>query len=154
MWSPSSPVTGLALTGLTNPTYTLTADVAPNQNGKQHAITTLGGTQTGVNSHSVANPFTASFFRPASFKQLGVANPVTGIVGSVPMNVFKLIVRKGVLPLAGQPRKPMMINIAMEVPAGADLADAVSIAAALSCVGGLVSAEIADIYDSIVTGVI
>jgi hypothetical protein len=63
-YSPTSPVTGAAQTGLTSPTYTLSTDVAPSINGKQHAITALGGTQTGVNSHSVAAPFTCTFVRP------------------------------------------------------------------------------------------
>jgi hypothetical protein len=62
-FAPTSPVTGAAQSGLTAPTYTLTADVAPAQNAKQYAVTALGGTQTGVISHSVAAPFTLAMFR-------------------------------------------------------------------------------------------
>lgn len=57
-YSPSSPVTGGTQTGLTSPTYTLTADIAPSALGKQHAVTALGGTQTGVRTSSAADPFT------------------------------------------------------------------------------------------------
>jgi len=59
-WSPTTPVTGGAQTGFTAPTYTLSVDTAPDINGKQHAVTALGGTQAGVTSHSVSNPFTVT----------------------------------------------------------------------------------------------
>ena len=75
MWNPTSPVTGAAQTGLTTPTYTFVADVAPDANGKQVAVTALGGTQVGVTPHSVASPFTGTFVRPKSFKALGQPNP-------------------------------------------------------------------------------
>lgn len=54
----TSPITGAAQTGFTSPTYTLTSDLAPDNNGKQVAVTALGGTQVGVTTHSVAAPFT------------------------------------------------------------------------------------------------
>jgi len=37
----SSPVTGAAQTGLTSPTYTVTADTPPDANAKQYAVTAL-----------------------------------------------------------------------------------------------------------------
>lgn len=77
-------ITGQAQTGLTSPTYTTTVDVAPSANGKQWAITALGGTQTNVDSHSVSKPFTVTVFKPAVMRQLGTPNPVTGVVTSVP----------------------------------------------------------------------
>lgn len=152
-WSPSSPVTGATQTGLTSPTYTLTDDVAPDNNGKQKAITALGGTQTGVVTSSVAAPFTATFVKPKAFKALGKPNPVTGLIGSVPRNVYKLITRKGVLPLAGQPYATMLVTTIIEVPAGADVADPEDVRAALSLHIGLLSQQSAGIGDTAVSGV-
>lgn len=153
--SVTSPITGAAQTGLTSPTYTVTADVAPPGNpGEQVAVTGLGGTQTGVTTHSVAAPFTINFTRPASPKVLGTPNPVTGVVGSVPTNTYKVITRKGVLPLAGQPFKVMNITTTIDVPAGADTADPANIRAALSAHFGAVAQQSAGIGDLTVTGIL
>lgn len=150
----TSPITGAAQTGLTSPTYTLTADTAPSNNGKQNAVTALGGTQTGVTAHSVAAPFTISAFRPAVFKQLGKANPVTGVISNVPRNQYKVITRKGVLPLAGQPYTNMQITTVIEVPAGSDLADSANVRAALSAHIGALSQQSSGIGDTAVSGII
>lgn len=150
----TTPVTGGAQTGLTAPTYTLTSDTAPDVNAKQFAITALGGTQTGVITSSIAAPFTLSFWKPKIFKFLGKPNPTTGLITSIPRNVFKQVTRKGVLPLVGQPYQEMVITTVIEVPAGADIADPANIRAALSLhIGGL-NQQSAGIGDSSVTGVI
>lgn len=150
----TSPVTGLAQTGLTSPTYTHVSDVAPDVNGRQYAVTALGGTQTGVTVSSVAAPFTITFFRPKVFKALGTPNPVTGIIGSVSRNVYKVITRKGVLPLAGQPYQTMLVTTTIEVPAGSDTADAPNIRAALSMHFGSLSQQSAGQGDTVVSGVL
>jgi hypothetical protein len=126
-FAPTSPVTGAAQSGLTAPTYTLTADVAPAQNAKQYAVTALGGTQTGVISHSVAAPFTLAMFRPQNPQILSPVDPVTGVLRRVPVNTYKVITRKGVLPLAGQASKNMVVSTMIVVPAGADIVDPASI---------------------------
>lgn len=150
----TSPVTGAAQTGLTSPTYTHVADIAPDSNGRQVAVTALGGTQTGVTSHSVAAPFTTTFVRPKVLKTLGKANPVTGVINNVPRNVYKLITRKGVLPLAGQPYQNMLITTVIEVPAGSDLADPANIRAALSMHFGSIAQVSSGIGDTSVTGIV
>lgn len=152
--SVTSPITGSAQTGLTTPTYTLVSDTAPSINGKQWAVSALGGTQTGVNVHSVAAPFTVSCFRPANLKGLGKANPTTGLIANVPMNTYKVITRKGVLPLAGQPYRNMVVYTQVDVPAGSDLADPANIRAALSAHIGALSQQSAGIGDTCVSGVI
>lgn len=152
-YTPSSPLTGAAQTGLTSPTYTLSADIAPSQNAIQHAVTALGGTQTGVDTHSVSNPFTITMFRPVSFKALPAVNN-QGYLPNVPKNVFKLITRKGVTPLTGQPESIMIITTEISVPAGADIADANSILAALSAHVGALSNQSAGIGQSTITGVL
>jgi hypothetical protein len=150
----TSPITGAAQTGFTSPTYTLTADIAPDNNGKQNAVTAIGGTQTGVVVHSVAAPFTVTATRPKVLKALGSPNPVTGVIKNVPRNTYKVITRKGVLPLAGQPYAIMNVTTTIDVPAGADLADASNIRAALSAHIGAVLQQSSGIGDTAVSGII
>lgn len=153
-WNLTSPITGLAQTGLTSPTYTHVADVAPDISGKQVAVTALGGTQTGVTVHSMASPFTITMFRPKVFRFLGKPNPTTGVIKDVPRNTFKVITRKGVLPLAGQPFSNMQITTTMDLPAGSDTADAANIRAALSAHFGALSQQSAGAGDAVVSGII
>jgi len=149
----TTPITGAAQTGLTSPTYTHIADTAPDVNGKQVAVSALGGTQTGVTVHSVASAFTIAFWKPKLFKFLGKPNPVTGVIASVPMNVYKCITRKGVTPLAGQPFATMLVTTIIEVPAGADTADTPNVRAALSAHIGALTQQSAGIGDTSVSGV-
>lgn len=153
-WSPTSPITGAAQTGFTTPTYTHVADVAPDVNGKQVAVSALGGTQAGVTVHSVASPFTVTMIRPKAFKTLSPVVPNTGLLPSVPKNSWKIIVRKGVTPLAGQPASVMLIKIEIDVPAGSDTADAPNIRAALSAAIGALSQQSAGLGDTLVSGVL
>jgi len=149
----TSPVTGAAQTGLTSPTYTVALDSAPDSNGKQYAVTALGGTQTGVTASSVSSPFTVTFVKPKVFKALGKANPTTGLISNVPRNIFNLNTRHGVIPLAGQPSTNMIIRTIIEVPAGADTADAANVRAALSLHFGVAAQVSSGIGDTIVSGV-
>jgi hypothetical protein len=153
-WSLSSPITGGAQTGFTSPTYTIVADVAPTVNGKQNAVSALGGTQVGVTAHSIQSPFTITFVRPAQFKYLGKTNPVTGLLPNVPKNQWKVIVRKGVTPLAGQPVSPAVLATTLDIPAGADSADPANIRAAISAMIGALTQVSAGLGDSVVSGVI
>jgi len=148
----SGAVTGGAQTGFTSPTYTVTSDVAPDVNGKQYAVTALGGTQTGVTAHSVASPFTLTYWRPKIYKVLGIVQ--NGVVAQVPMNVHKLITRKGVTPLAGQSIKPLVITTIAEIPAGSDTADPANVRAAWSAHIGALSNQSSGIGDTAVSGVV
>jgi hypothetical protein len=150
-FSPSSPVTGAPQTGLTSPTYTLVADQAPDINGKQFYVSALGGTQTGVSLHSASSPFTVTMWKPKAAKSLGVPNPVTGVIPSIPDNVYKIVVRKGLTPALGQSVRPAPFTLTMPVPAGADVYDAANIRAALSLLFGVAWAASTGIGDSTVT---
>lgn len=101
-FSPASPLTGAAIVGLTSPTYTFVADVAPSVNAKQYAVTALGGTQTNVVAHSPDVPFTFAFSRPKVLKSLGTKNPITGMYPSIPMNEYRGLIRKAMPVQAGQ----------------------------------------------------
>lgn len=149
----TSPVTGSAQTGLTGPTYTLVLDTAPNNAGKQWAVTAIGGTQTGVLAHTVASPFTVMFERPSVLKMLG-APAANGFISNVPTNRYKCIVRKGVVPAVNQPARPLIVRVEIDVPAGADTYDAASVRAALSLAIGALSQQSAGFGDTSVSGLI
>jgi hypothetical protein len=151
-FAPSSPVTGAAVSGLTSPTYTLTTDVAPNINGKQYAISALGGTQTSVDVNTVSKPFTLSFFRPPVPRVLPPANPVTGIVKNIPVNTYKMITRKGASPYANAPNTVARITTVIEVPAGTDTYEPEDLKAMLSLHFGAGWANASGIADTITTG--
>lgn len=152
----SSPFTGATATGyLTSPTYTVVADLAPSANGKQYAVTALGGTQTGVVISSVANPFTLTLFKPSQLKQLPAVNSVTGqFTGPVGRNTFRLIVRKGMLPLAGQSPLVGMVDMSISLPAGVGDADPNSVAALLSAAIGALSDQSTAIVTMCKSGVV
>jgi len=150
----TTPVTGAAQTGLTSPTYTVALDTSPDATARQYAVTALGGTQSGVTASSVSSPFTTAMWRPKSFQQLGKPNPVTGLISRVGRNVYKVITRKGVTPLVGQPVQNMIVTTIIEVPAGSDLADASNVRAALSMHFGSIAQATAGIGDTTVLGVL
>lgn len=153
-FNPTSPITGAAQTGLTSPTYTIAADTPPDINAKQFVVTALGGTQAGVTPHSVNSPFTLTMFRPKQYKSLGTPNPSTGIIARVPTNSFKIIARKGMLPLAGQPVQTAIYTLTCDNPAGADSTSPQEIRAALSALFGLATQQSAGIGDTMVNGVL
>lgn len=153
-FNPTSPITGSAQTGLTSPTYTIVTDANPDINGKQVYVSALGGTQPGVVAHSVAAPFTQSMFRPKVLKTLAPVNPVTGVLRAVPVNTYKVITRKGVLPLAGQSYKTAVLGTTLDIPAGADTADAISLRAAISAHIGLLTQLSNELGNSVTTGTI
>lgn len=150
--SVTSPITGAAQTGLTSPTYTNVVMAGPDANVKQYAVTALGGTQAGVDVHSVSRPFTLSFWFPKISRVLPALNSA-GVLPSVPMNVYKWITRKGVTPLAGQPSVTLVITTEMSVPSGADTADAANVRAALSAHFGAIAQQSAGTGDTLVSGV-
>jgi hypothetical protein len=152
----TSPITGGAQTGFTSPTYTIAVDQAPNATvGKQYAVSAIGGTQTGVDAtSSPARPFTITLSRPTNLRQLSGIDPATGQLRSVPRNVYKVLVRKGATVLAGQPASTIFLTSTLDIPAGADSADAANIRAALSLLIGALTSISASIGDTLVTGVI
>lgn len=150
-FSPSTPIVGAAITGLTSPTYTIAADTPPNASSKQFAVTALGGTQTGVTAHSISSPFTQTMFRPSAFKVLSPPN-AAGVVRSFPKNTFEILTRKGVGVLANQPTQLMTIRTTITIPAGADVYDAINVKAAQSAHFGLLAQIPQGVSDTVITG--
>lgn len=132
----TTPITGTAVTGLTSPTYTVTADTPPNPYSKQFAVTAIGGTQTGVDTGTqTTRPWTITFSRPANVRQLNAVDS-NNVLRSVPNNVFTSLLRKGVTVLSGQPARVHSIRSEFVVPAGADVSDIPNLRAAYSCWSG------------------
>lgn len=153
-FSPSTPITGAAVTGLTSPTYTITADQSPNANSKQYAVTALGGTQTNVETHSVSKPFTITMFRPAIVRPIPQANPSTGIVKDIPTNSYKLIVRKGAAPTANNVALIPRVTINIDIPAGTETYEPEDIKAMISCAAGTFWAQASGIADTVTSGLL
>jgi len=153
MFSPTSPVSGTAQTGFTAPTYTLTTDTAPASNGKQYAVTAVGGTQAGVTAHTVQSPFTLTWIRPLILKLLPVGIVSNSVIKNIPRNTYTFITRKGVSISANQPAVIMTIRTEISVPAGADTFDPANIKAAIAAHGGTLSQQSAGIGDTCLTGI-
>lgn len=151
---PASPATGAAITGLTSPTYTLTADTPPNAQAKQYAVTAIGGTQTGVTFHSPSNPFVICLTRPANFKPMALVNPVTGQLNSVPKNTWKLLVVKGAVPLVGQSPSNIVFRGEFVIPAGVETNSAAELKAMLSLLGAVFWSEGNDLALCFTTGLL
>jgi hypothetical protein len=149
-----STITGAAVTGLTSPTYTVTADTPPANNGKQYAVTALGGTQTGVDSHSVSKPFTISAFRPSQLKTLPGVNAGTGLLKNVPVNTYKFICRKGAQPSANQVALVPRITVTIDVPAGTDTYEPEEIKAMISAMFGALWAGADGIATTVTSGIL
>jgi len=151
MFTPVTPIVGAAITGLTSPTYPLTLDMAPSFNGKQYAVLTLGGTQTGVDPHTVSKPFTHTMFRPAQIKTLPSVN-ANGVIKDIPVNQYKIVSRKGAVPAVNQlPRIPKITTI-IEIDAGTETYEPEEIKALISAHFGLLFGNAQEIYNTVTTG--
>lgn len=152
----TSPITGAAQTGFTTPTYTIVADFAPDVNGKQYAVSALGGTQTGATAQTASdNPFTICYWKPKVVKILPSLNASgSGFVSRVPRNTHKLITRKGVGVMANQPKEVLLVTTDISLPAGSEGYSPAEIRAALSAHIGALSQVSAGLGDTVVTGVV
>lgn len=150
----TSPVTGSTVSGLTSPTYTVSADTAPNAFSKQWAVTAIGGTQTGVDSGtSASRPWTIMAYRPQNIRALQSVD-TNNVLRVVPFNSYGILVRKGLTPLAGQASRTAQFRAEFAMPAGADVADQANVKAAISSFIGVLNQQSSGIADTLVTGVL
>jgi hypothetical protein len=149
----TSPVTGAAQTGFTAPTYTHVLDNAPDNNGRQWAVTALGGTQAGVTVSSVSSPFTMLFVKPKVLKGLSVIDPVTGVLRSIPRNEYFFKTVKGAIPLTGQAPVACSAKTIYSIAAGTDTVSPSEIRAMVSLHIGAQTQQSAGIGDTLVSGV-
>jgi hypothetical protein len=149
----SSPVTGSAQTGLTSPTHTLTADVPPNAFGRQYAVTALGGTQTGVRTHSASDPFTVTIERPPVIRAVPPVS-ASGVLPKVPLNTYVVRVRKGAICVVNQAPQLAQFELRLGIPAGSDVNDSEDLRSALSLMGGVIAQISASLGDMLITGIV
>lgn len=149
----SSPVTGGAQTGLTSPTYTLLADSNPSASSKRWVVSALGGTQTGVNTHTASAQFALEVEKPAAVKQVGSPG-ANGVISNIPSNKYKVVTLKSVVPATGQLPRGMVIRTEISVPAGSETYDAPNVKAALSLHIGAIAQLSAGIGDTVLSGVL
>lgn len=79
---------------------------------------------------------------------------MTGIIKNVPMNTYKLITRKGVLPSANQVAITARITTIIEVPAGSDTYEPEDLRAMCSAHFGVGWASASGIADTLISGII
>lgn len=152
-WSPDASIIGGAQTSFTSPTFALVADTAPNVNGKQVAVSALGGTQGNATANSISSPFTATFSKPVIPKTVPPVNPLTGARGTVPNNKYKLVIRKGGYAAADTP-VIAIARLEIDIPAGMDAYNPDNVRSLVSFLVGILSEESADLGDTVVTGVL
>jgi len=144
-------LTGGAQTGFTSPTYTTAAGTFPGVNGRLNYVTAIGGTQTGVRVHSVSDPFTVAVFAPIAPKALGAMNN-NGIYTNVPVNVYGVGVRKGLIPALNQPSQVGGVDVRLRVPAGSDGYDAANVRAMISAAVAMLNQLSAGLGDTATSG--
>ncbi len=147
----TTSLTGAVITGLTSPTYDLVEDEKPSLNARQSIVTALGGTQTGVRTHSPTDPFVVTISKPNVSANLPQV-PLNGVLGRVARNLTSFVTRKGTLPLIGQNPQVSEIRTDMKVIAGAEVNDLPNIAAALSVHIGMLTRERNNLYTAIKLG--
>lgn len=150
-WNLSSPVTGQAIGALVTPTFTFAPGNVANQLSKAFIVTVLGGTQAGVETHSVGNPFIAMAMVPATFKVQGLSSNGVGTVTNG-YNVFKTQITKGVVVDAAGNRRVCIHREETLVPPGADVYDLESIASMFSCRKGIIDQTNGGWYDTLRQG--
>lgn len=114
----TGPTAAITAGGLTAATYTFVADMATDLRSKAFVVSAAGGTQVGVNTHTVDAPKQFIVKKPAQFLQPSAYNVTTGRYGKVPKNVTRVIGRGSANVAAGQSELiPMTLDIG--IPAGA-----------------------------------
>jgi len=151
--TPDSSIAGSAYTGVASPTFGLVADTPPAQNAVQWAVSTLGGTQTGVTANSVSSPFTVSWWKPAVIRPLPPANAISGLRGTVPNNQYKLIIRKGGNSASGVP-VIATCRITWDIPAGMDNYESAQVLAMQSFLEGLFVEEAGGVGQTLISGLL
>jgi hypothetical protein len=116
-------------------------------------VSALGGTQTNVRAHGAGDPFSV-LIRREPYKARPSPNPINGAYPNVPLNRTEILQRKGVYIDSSNTVRVMNLRLIAEIPAGAELVDAINIRAAVSNMLGLLAEESDDYGHTLVTGII
>lgn len=114
----TGPTAAISAGNLAAATYTFVPDMATDLRSKAFVVSALGGTQTGVNIHSVDAPKQFIVKKPAVFQQPSAYNVTTGRYGRVPKNVTRIIGRGSANVASGQV-EIIPITLDIGIPAGA-----------------------------------
>lgn len=147
----TSPLDLAAQTGFTTPQATLSHDTPPNPRSTQWAVTATSGTIPNGRTHKISDPFTLTLQSPARYNAAPNVNSLGLIVGTVPMNEYRLRTRKGVY-VYGTVVRVMVIETIVKIPAGADSVDSNAVRAALGLHGGAIAQQSANMGNSLNTG--
>jgi hypothetical protein len=93
-------------------------------------------------------------FVPKVLKILGTPNPATGVISNVPTNVYKVIIRKGMTPLTGQPVQIGLSRTELSIPAGCELNDLPNVKAMVAMNAGIFQVNANGIVDTLATAVL
>lgn len=146
-------ITGEAVTGLTSPTYTLTAENTADAYARQSIVSALGGTQTGATAHTVGSPFTVTVRRPKSLRTIGRPN-IAGVITNIGRNTFTRLIRKGVTPALNQNVQIAIDRREWEIPAGSETYDSVNVKALISFSNGYDKANTQGVVDTLSTALV
>lgn len=153
-FNPSSPLTGTIVAGLTSPTFTLTSDqpTAPVRQ-KQWIVTALGGTQTGVETHSLSKPFVITATKPEKIRLQGAPDSL-GRQRVVYYNKWNFLTRIGCKINAAGQVAVARYSTDVTVPVGAETYDPVTIRSGLSCHAGMLVNQADGIVSTVTVGTI
>jgi len=149
----TSPITGAAMTGFTAPTHTHVSGTAPQYNGNQRLITSLGGTQTGAQVNSTTVPFRLNFVTPQVIKGPAPLNSVTNKLAGNNRNKWLFLGQKGGLLLpSSYVYDQLNARLELDVPAGLETASPGEIKSFLSAFIGALWGNSASLADTIIAG--
>lgn len=153
MYSPDSSISGSTITTFTTPAFTLAGVLAPAWNAVKKIVTAVSGTGTsGVTANSASSPFEAVFYVPQVLRSTPKPNPITGKYPPIPVNQYRLVVKKGGKVNADGTQATAVAKLSFDIPAGMETADADQVKALVSFIIGLATEESQDLVDTLIAG--
>lgn len=114
----AGPTAAATTATLTAATYTFTAALASDNRSKAYIMSSFGGTQTGVQAHTVDAPKKFVVKNPAQFLQPSGYNVTSGRYGKVPKNSTR-VVGTGSAKVTATQWETIPMSLDMAIPAGA-----------------------------------
>lgn len=148
----TAAITGVAISPLGSPTFTLTSDVAPGSNVLAYLVTAQGGTGGSGLVHTNAAPWNVQIKRPQTIKTVrDITRTSSGAAVKVPANNYSVVQKRFVLFTATE-WAPAQVSTQIVYPAGADAIAPTMLAEMLSLQVGLLTAKIAELKALVTTG--
>lgn len=113
----AGPTAAVTTAALTSATYTFTAALANDNRSKAFIMSSFGGTQTGVQAHTVDAPKKFVVKNPSQFLQPSGYNVSSGRYGKVPKNSTR-VVGTGSAKVSATQWETIPIALDIAVPAG------------------------------------